>query len=273
MLNLSQKHVVDRPILKCEYIRNTPPSLNLVNGEINQLFTDITREGSAISLKNSYLELDFNVTHRAGAHNRYIDDDHIKIVNLGPIAVINKYSITSSSEKEIKEIDNFHVICLMCKLKSISRDSDDLSLGFHRIIGVRERKLTNKKTTQGNYHVRIYLKDFFGYAAHQENCASGLGYKLTLQGNSDIHVLSRRAEVDDAANLTLAGRVIIEDISWYVPHYTPSISNQKLMLRHIVSKAPTELSYIKISSYMKDVTTENIWTFELGVSDGIDIPI
>ena len=43
------------------------------------------------------------------------------------------------------------------------------------------------------------------------------------------------------------------------------------MLGHNVSKAPTELSYTKRSSYKKDVTTENNWTFEVGVGDGFDI--
>ena len=100
-----------------------------------------------------------------------------------------------------------------------------------------------------------------------------MGYRLTLQRNSDNHVLVHLAQAYDAANLALAGSVIIDDISLYTPHYTPSISNQKLMLEHIVSKAPTELSYIKRSSFMKDVTTENNWIFELGVGDGIDIPI
>ena len=76
-----------------------------------------------------------------------------------------------------------------------------------------------------------------------------------------------------AANLALAGRVLIDDKSLYVPQYTPSISNQKIMLGHIVSKVPSELSYIKRSSYMKDVTDENYWIFELGVGDGFDIPI
>ena len=33
MFNISQKHAVDRPILKCDYLRYTPPSLNLVRGE------------------------------------------------------------------------------------------------------------------------------------------------------------------------------------------------------------------------------------------------
>ena len=62
MFNLSQKHVVDSPILKCDYTTYTPSSLNLVKEENNQLFIDISRKDSAISLKDSYLELDFKVT-------------------------------------------------------------------------------------------------------------------------------------------------------------------------------------------------------------------
>ena len=100
-----------------------------------------------------------------------------------------------------------------------------------------------------------------------------MGYKLTLQRNSDNHVLSHRAEATNADHLALAGWVIIEDFSWFIPHYTPSISNQKTMLGHYVSKTPSKLSYIKRSSWLKDVTTGNKWTFELGVGDGIDIPI
>ena len=78
------------------------------------------------------------------------------------------------------------------------------------------------------YHVTIYLKDVFGFAEHQDNCSYGLGFKLTAQRNSDKHVLSHSAQANDAANLVLAGTVFIEDISWYVPHYSPSISNQKI---------------------------------------------
>ena len=96
-------------------------------------------------MKDSYLELDFSVTLRAGAHNRYVDNDQIRLVNLGPIALFIKNRLTSSSGKEIEEIDNAHVICLMHKLISSSRDCDDLSIGFHRSNAVRERELTNNK--------------------------------------------------------------------------------------------------------------------------------
>ena len=133
--------------------------------------------------------------------------------------------------------------------------------------------MTNDKTTKGNFHVKIYLKDFFGFSEHHDNCTYGLVYKLTLQKHSENHVLSHSAQANDAANLVLAGRVFVDDIVCYVPHYTPSISNQKLMLSKIASKTRTELAYTKRSSYKKDVTTENNWTFELGVGDGIDVPI
>ena len=70
MFNLSSKNAVDRPIIICDYITYTPPSLNLVKGENIEVFIDKPREDIAISLKDSYLELDFNVTHRAGVHAR-----------------------------------------------------------------------------------------------------------------------------------------------------------------------------------------------------------
>ena len=129
----------------------------------------------------------------------------------------------------------------MHTLISSSKDSDDLSIGLHRSIEAQERGLTKNKT-KGIYHVRIYLQDVFGLAQYQENCSYGLNYKLTLQRNSDYHVLSHPPEADDAANLGLTGRFIIDDVSCHVPHYTPSIPNQKLMLQHITNKTPTELT-------------------------------
>ena len=143
-------------------------------------FFDVHKQDSAISLSDSYLQLDFNGAHRAGARARYVDGDHLRLINLGPIAFFNEYGLTISSGKEIEEIDNVYGICLMHKLISSRRDSDDLSIGFHRSNAVRQRELTNNKTSEGNYQVRIYLKDIFGFAEDHDNCTYGLGYKITL---------------------------------------------------------------------------------------------
>ena len=101
-------------------------------------------------MRDSYFELYFNVTHRAGAHARYVVGDHIRLVITGLIAFFNKHRLPSSSGKEIEEIDNAHIICLMHKVRSSSKGSDDLSIGFHRSKVVRERELTNNKITNEN---------------------------------------------------------------------------------------------------------------------------
>ena len=98
-----------------------------------------------------------------------------------------------------------------------------------------------------------------------------MGYKFTLRRVSENRVLGHLAQDIDAAIVALARRVVIEDLSWYVPQYTPSISNQNLMLKQVVSKTPTQLSFMKRSAYMIDKSTENTWSCELGVEDGIDV--
>ena len=133
--------------------------------------------------------------------------------------------------------------------------------------------MSKNKTTKGNSHARIFFKGVFGFAEYQDTCTNIFAYKFTLQRNNDEHVLSPQAGATDAANVALAGRVIIDDKKMYVPPYIPNISNQKLMLEPIVTRAATELSYINRSFYMKEVTTENNWNFELGVGAGIDILI
>ena len=89
--------------------------------------------------------------------------------------------MTSCSGKEKEEYDMARVLCLLYNLKSNSRDSDDLSIGFHRSFEDRERQLSNIKNTKGNYHVIFYPKDVFGFAGHQDNCTYALGCKLPLQ--------------------------------------------------------------------------------------------
>ena len=96
MFNLSQKNTVEILIPKCDYFSCIPPSLNFVKGQDNQLSNNIPREDSAISSKESYLDLNFNVTHRA-RHGTNADDEFITLVLLFPIALFNRKGLTSSS--------------------------------------------------------------------------------------------------------------------------------------------------------------------------------
>ena len=45
------------------------------------------------------------------------------------------------------------------------------------------------------------------------------------------------------------------------------------MLEQIVSKLATQLAFIKRTVHINDVSSENIWIFDLGVKKGVNIPV
>ena len=44
-------------------------------------------------------------------------------------------------------------------------------------------------------------------------------------------------------------------------------------MSQFVYKKPTELRYVERSVFMKEVNTQNLWTFELGIQEGVNVPI
>ena len=110
------------------------------------------------------------------------------------------------------------------------------------------------------------LKDVFGFAEHQEKATYGLGYKLTLTRNKDDAVI-------DKANAIADTRIKIDHIRWYVPHYIPSIQKQTTLSKLILSKSPTELRYVERSVFMKEINNQNVWNFELGSHENMNVPL
>ena len=131
MFRISENYEIDRMILKCNYIRYSPAEICTINTANSQIYINIPREDSVISLLNSYIELNFDVL-RADNNNRYVDTNDIRLVNLRPIALFSNYKLTTSSGKHLEEISHAHIVSLIYKLLTSSRDSDDLSNGFDR---------------------------------------------------------------------------------------------------------------------------------------------
>ena len=265
MFKLNEKYEVDRIILKCDYICYSPSEISTINTADSQIYKNIPREDSLISLLNSYIDLNFDVVH-AVDDVRYVNNDEIRLVNLGPVALFSNYKLTTSSGKHSEDVSHAHIVSLMYKLITTAKGCDDLSIGFDRDRDNRKNELTNNENVKGKYHVRIHLKDVFGFAEHLEKATYGIGYKLTLTRNSDSAVLNK-------TNATALDKVKISAIEWYVPHFTASMSQQTILSNQIVNKIPTELNYIERSVFMKEVNTQNLWNFELGTQEGINIPV
>ena len=265
MFKLNEKYEIDRKILKCDYIRYSPSEISTINTPNSQIYINIPREDSVISLLNSYIEINFDVL-KAATSNRYADADEIRLINLGPIALFSNYKLTTSSGKHLENIDHAHIVSLMYKLLSSSRDTDDLSIGFDRSRDKRKRELLNNKNQKGKFHLRIYLKDVFGFVEYQEVETFGLSYQLTLTRNNDNAVLNKNDATNNPKNK-------INGIEWYVPHYIPSIDEHNKLMIQIKNKTPTNLHYPERSVFMKEVNTQNFWTFELGTQEGVNVPI
>ena len=139
----------------------------------------------------------------------------------------------------------------MYRLLTSSKDNEGLSFGFDRSRDRRKRELANTKTIKGRYHVRIYLKDIFGFAEHQEKANFGLGYRLTLTRKTDSAVLSKTNAINNA-------KFKINGLDWYVPHYTPSLEEYDKLMNPIMKKTPTNLHYPERSVFMKEVNTQKL---------------
>ena len=247
---------MDKPIHKIDFIKYSPSSLATINNKYSNISIIFPREDAYICLQNSFISLEFEVLKNDDT--RYADGDQISLVNFGPVALFSEAKLTTSSGKHLEKVDNLHPICSMHKLLTSTHQTSQLMYGFEESQATRRQELTNNKTEKGTFFVRIRLSDIFGFA-DQEKLTYGLGYSLTLKRNNNNDPIIRDNGVD-------AAKINIKDISWYIPHYVPSLENQQLVMNQILDKDPTELYYIERVVFRKDVNTNNNWTFELGNS-------
>ena len=247
---------MDKPIHKIDSIKYSSNSLATINNNNSNISIIFPREDAYICLQNSYISLEFEVLKNDDT--RYADGDQISLVNFGPVALFSEAKLTTSSGKHLEKVDNLHPISLMYKLLTSNQQTSQLMYGFEESQATRRQELTNNKTEKGTFFVRIKSTDMIGFA-DQEKITYGLGYSLTLKRNNNNDPIIRDNGVD-------AAKIVIKDISWYIPHYTPSMEKQQLVMDQILDKDPTELYYMERIVFRKDVNTNNSWTFELGNS-------
>ena len=141
-----------------------------------------------------------------------------------------------------------------------------MSFGFDRDRDRKQQELINNKTQKSKFHLRIYSKDFFGFAEHQEKATLGLGYKLSLTRSTDIDVLIKGNAINNA-------KIKVNALEWHVPHRTPSNPNKAILSEQTLSKVPTGLQFLERSVFMKEVNTQDLGTFEMGTPEGSNAPL
>ena len=129
MFKINERYQVDRKTLKCDYIKKSLAEVSTNNSPKSQIFINIPREDSVISLLNSYLELIFEVVKKTDK-GRFGNGNDIRSVNLGPIALFSVFILTTSSGKHLEDISHTRIISSLYKLITSAKDFDDMSIGF-----------------------------------------------------------------------------------------------------------------------------------------------
>ena len=60
---------------------------------------------------------------------------------------------------------------------------------------------------------------------------------------------------------------------WFVSHHTPKISEESLLLVHILSRTTTELQCFERSVFRRGFSPQNDCNFELSLKNEIHVPI
>ena len=68
------------------------------------------------------------------------------------------------------------------------------------------------------------LKYIFGIVEYHEKATFGVGYRLTLTRKSHNVVLNKCKAANN-------GKIKIHSIDWYIPHYAPSIEQQRALMK------------------------------------------
>ena len=235
---LTETSEVDRSNLKADYICCSPASLNQIDTTNNEFFTD-----SVIFLKDSYLELNFEVVHADDSTVFAVGGD-IRVVNSGSLALFSEFKLSTSSGKSLESNDHPKFVSLLYKLKNSTSGEKDLSIGFGRGRGRRREELTNRAVDplptniRGYFNLRKCLKNVFGFSEHQENATYGLGHKLTLKKNTDNVAIIRSAATADA-------KLFVKYINQFVPRYVPNTTQERILAEQIVCRAPIQLTTLK----------------------------
>ena len=112
MFKLNENYEFDRKVLKCDYLIYSPAETSTKSTPNSQIYFNIPREDSVISLLNSYLDFNFELIKTAD-NSRYANGDGIHLVNFGPIALFSNFKSTTSSGKHLEDISHAHIVSLL----------------------------------------------------------------------------------------------------------------------------------------------------------------
>ena len=141
--------------------------------------------------------------------------------------------------------------------------ADLANLGFKK----RENHIINDSDPRGTFSFKIPLKHFLGFCEDYKKILYGMQQRLTLTRSGNIQDSIFRAKAADE------GRILIDKISWFMPHVIPSDAYRLQLDKIIEKKEKIPVGYRMLQCDNIPVPAQiGTFTWRLGVKSSPDIP-
>ena len=168
---------------------------------------------------------------------------------------------------------------LWYKDTKVSAIMDEANVNFNAGFKIRHDYIFGKAdgdvTPVGSFSFRIPLKHIFGFCEDYDKIVYGLKHTLTLTRNNDNDAIYKRIVLDGAGNDTLPyGKVLLEKITWFMPHVMPADEDKMKLYKIIERKEKIPVGYRMIQCDSASVPPGAISSFSwrLAVKSSPEVP-
>ena len=123
----------------------------------------------------------------------------------------------------------------------------------------------------GTFSFRIPLKHIFGFCEDYDKIVYGLKHNLTLTRNNNNDAIYRNNN-DTAGVAMVAGRVVLTEISWFMPHVTPADQYKMELYKIIERKEKIPVGYRMLQCDSASVPQSRSFSWRLSVKSSPEVP-
>ena len=123
----------------------------------------------------------------------------------------------------------------------------------------------------GTFSFRIPLKHIFGFCEDYDKIVYGLKHNLTLTRNNNNDAIYRN-DNDTAGAAMVDGRVILTEISWFMPHVTPADQYKMELYKIIERKEKIPVGYRMLQCDSASVPQARSFSWRLSVKSSPEVP-
>ena len=283
ILRITDPILSDTSIDKYEDVMYNP----IVETNLNSSGQDITLTIETHDIfthpSKSYLIIEGEL--KKNDNNRYANDDPTALTNNGIMHLFKRIQYELSGH-EIENVRNVGqattMLGLLTYLDDFSKSkglnqlwykdtTDTAVLADNAGFKIRHDYIIINSQPKGSFSFRIPLNHIFGFCRDYDKIVYGFKHSLTLTRNGDNDAIYKGAN-NAAGNPLVVGKIVLSNISWFMPHVTPADQDKMELYKIIGRKEKIPVGYRMIRCDNAAIPQSTSFTWRLSVKSSPEVP-